>query len=235
MQLLKSIDKQYLEDFLLHFNNKIRYHSFQPEELILFCAKKFNINQVKEISKFYRLNLTPSEAARKMKDLNGLALGRRFIMENKPAHYAFEVGVGSNICDIVFLDNKDNIVAVEIKANGDSLERAEKQCEAYSVWADYVYVLTEFEKLKAVNKLISRKFGRYLYKKDIDKFVKFKSHKFNHKDYSVILNNLNNQKLRYISQKYNIKPTSNKGKIFAELQKLNNKEVKRDIKLCLLK
>jgi len=236
-QLLRLIDFDFLDTFLLNFNNKPRHHSFDSKEtLIKFYAKKFNKTQVREIFDSFKIGLSPVDVANNMKELNGYKLGFKFIELSKPKYYSFEVRLGKNKCDLVLLDENFNLTAIEIKANNDYLQRALKQCEMYSKWADYVYVLTELNKSKLLDKVMPTKFGRILYNKHTNKFFITKADKTKNPNTTLILRNLSKEKLKILAKKYKIKATGNKSDLLNRFEKfLDNKYFINDVKMVLLK
>lgn len=237
IDLLKLIDFNFLEDFILNFNNKPRYHSFDSKEsLIRFCSKKFNDEQVREIFDSFKLGMQPADVANMMKELSGHKLGLKFIEKIKPKNYMFEVNLDGSICDLVFLDTNLNLVAIEIKANGDNVMRAPGQCERYRKWADFVYIMVEEKNYDIVRSIIPKWIGLIVYKNNKNKFLVFHPKKSNSPDLSFILENISKEKLEHLARIYRIKVTGKKPDLISRLKPMlmNNKFV-NDLKISLVK
>jgi hypothetical protein len=235
--ILNAIDSHFLDEFISNVNNVPRYHQFKSkEELINFCTKKFTKEQIYEIFDSFKARISPIELARKMRELNGRNIGLRFIEKMKPKYYSFEVNMNGSICDIVTLDSKLKLNAIEIKANGDNVKKAPKQCEKYRRWAELVYILTEDKKYNLIKSIIPSWIGLITYKKESDKFLIESPKKTNVPDLSFILENISKEKLVMLAKNYKIKTSGEKKILVSRLKPLlKNENFVNNLKITLLK
>lgn len=236
-ELLSLVDYEFLDSFVLSYNNKPRYHSFgSKESLVAFCSKKFNEGQVAEIFDSFKLGMSPILAANGMKELSGRELGAMFIEKFKPKDYMFEVSLGSNICDLVLLDRKRNLVAIEIKANGDDLSRAPEQCRAYTKWADYVYIMVDEKKVQAAKSMLPRWVGLISFIGARNRLYMNAPQERARPDISFILENISKEKLEALARMYKVKVSGNKADLIFRLKPLlENKRFTVDLKASLIR
>lgn len=234
-ELLGLVDSDFLETLATSFNNKPRYHQFDSKEsLVEFCSKKFSETQVIKIFDSFRSGTSPVEVANAMKELSGHSLGLKFIEKVKPDHYMFELNMGGSICDLVFLDHDMNLVAVEIKANGDDVRRAPRQCDEYKKWADFVYLLIDEKKHENAKSILPSWTGLIIYSGK--KFLVSHPKTRVSPDSAFILENISRKKLECLSRIYKIKMSGSKNDLISRLKPmLGNKKFVNDLKVCLLR
>lgn len=237
IDLLNRIDFEYLEIIIMQSNNIPRYHSFSKNEIVKFCSKKFTKKQIEYIFDSFKVVQPPHIVAKNLKNLNGHKIGLKYINWFKPKHYSFEVKLNRNICDVVLLDDNLNLIAIEIKADGDNIQRAPKQCIEYSKWADYVYLLTNSNKIELIRKILPNKIGLIFYDKYSDIFImKEPAQKTKLFNVNFILKNLNIKKLRNLAKMYKIKTSGKKTELISRFKYLkSNKNFIINVKKILIK
>lgn len=154
--LLQKIDTAYLRDFSVGFNNTPRYECLQKDdsELIKYFSQKFSAEQLNEILSSYLLDKPASDIANKLRERNGKEITQQFVLQLKPGEKAKKEFVADGrLCDLLLLNAAGELVAIEVKANGDKVQPAVSQCEDYKKWAEKVYLLIEERKLPELKKI----------------------------------------------------------------------------------
>ncbi len=225
-QLLSNISEEYIKQAVLQINNSPRYSTFSKSglELLDYASQKMSIEQIKVLRKGYFLNMPPNQIGLNFREKNGKEIAKEFLKIVKPKIFRKELTITNRVCDIAYVQNGD-IVAIEIKANGDNIRKAIGQCIEYSKWANYTYLLVEPQKVKELNKIkMPKGIGVLIIKnKEIEykKRARYVSHNL-----SIYLNLLNNKKLQKITKVLKIKNVKQKKKMLSKIvfeSKINHK------------
>jgi len=235
-EMLSKIDRKYLRDIVLKVNNSPQYRflGFNDIELTEFLAQKFDKGEVRAIYRSYIIGKNPKDIAEELRERGGGELAEKLVRELKGEFIGRrEVKVKNRFCDLVLFNNKTKkLYAIEVKANGDTLSRAEIQCADYRKWAYLVYILIEEQKLDDAKKLPDY-IGIFVVKNG----VVCEERRAQENDISIenYLNLLTLQDLKNLGRKYRIKVSGRKVELKEKLSKLpRSDELLVDCKKALL-
>jgi hypothetical protein len=241
-RLLSEIDDNYIRQVLLATNNIPRYEIFSKsnQSLIKFASKKFTKEQIDIIRRSFVYNKSANNVGSMFREKNGRELGDIFIEFIRPVAFRKEFRAYNRVCDIAYLNSEGSLIAVEIKANGDKIKNAIDQCNSYSRWANFVYLLIEEKKIKELSRVkLPNHTGIFVF--DGINFKKIKEAKRLEHEFENYLVLLNASSLRRLASKFHL---TAKGKkilirelIEHKIKSINNifiKNIDKEIKMAML-
>lgn len=217
--VLERIDENTLLQILIKLNNTPRYDvlSKDKDEFLKYAASKLTKEQALIILRGLNYQgKTIDDVAKEIKEKSGSELRSLFIKSLANVKFRKEFRVGNRQVDLAYLLN-NNIIAVEVKANGDKIEAAKSQCDDYSKWANYVYLLVEGKKEHELSKADLGDFvGVLVY--NGTKFVELKKAKLLEHGLDVYMNFMNSKSLRNLAKSCGVKSDGTKESIAASIK-----------------
>ena len=140
--------------------------------------------------------------AEDLRERNGIELSKIFIQKMEDViSYKREINVGNRIADLAFLKANGNLIAIEIKANGDNLQKARDQLKDYFKWSNEVYLIVDERKKynHIVNSKLKNDFGVIIYNQANNRFKTVKKSENKNREFKHIKPFLNKRELKNIN------------------------------------
>lgn len=223
-QLLEKIDSKYLIELAISIcnNPKYFYRYISKEGIIKVLVNKLNKDQISRIYRYYLIDYAPQDVGNIIRQLNGDEIRESFIKENifkDDKFFLREVLLKYKKCDLVVIDPDFRLLrAIEIKANGDKIFGAVRQCGFYLNWADETLLIIDKRHLqyeKIILQLKDMGIGIIIF----DEFcfnIMHKSKKMS-LDIEKVLKLLPKYCIKNISRENNLKITGNKAQLISYL------------------
>jgi hypothetical protein len=135
-----SMNVVFLRELAENINLSFRSHSCSDKaSLVRLLDKKISADKTETVLKMYLTCCDAKDIAQaiKPKGMDEIAAKVKRLFNTPECLY--EVTVGSNRCDLVFLVEEE-IVAMEIKSGQDSMKNALSQLKSYAQWANRVFL-----------------------------------------------------------------------------------------------
>ena len=224
-ELLRQVDLENLRKVAMLTNNVPKYNLLDKskEDLIVYLSNKFNTKKLHLIMRELMVGKEVQKIAERLRERNGIELSKIFIQKMEGVvSYKREINVGNRIADLAFLKRNGNLIAIEIKANGDNVKKAISQCRDYEEWADFVYLLIESKKMQELEKIKANfdKTGFIVFFEDSGKFKIIKEAGANYPSIDELTKRMPVRSLRELAKKYKIKSSQRKLFIIKDLKKL---------------
>jgi len=220
-EILKSIPEDLLIEIHIRSRRKPNYkiRNLKGERLRDFLSDQYTKNELIEIARHYVINgRKAAEIAKRISKPSGDTITGDLIQYFPSSFVGIrEVRIRRTPCDLCLINvDEKTIWAIEVKAEGDQIKRAIRQCFDYLLWADYVGVCIT-SKRNGFLKGLPRRVG--IYEWDDGEIRCVRKPKLNKPDAFVLLDSIPLQNLKRIAHRYEIRASSVKKKTINDLLK----------------
>ena len=156
-----GMNTSFLRELAENINLSFRSHADTDKEtLVRLLDKKISSEKSELVYKMYLTCFDAKDVAHIIKPKGMDEIVEKVKTLFKTSECLYEVTVGSNRCDLVFLSERE-IIAVEVKSAQDKMKNAVDQLNSYSQWANQIFLAYDIKHRPTLAKLdlSNKKFG----------------------------------------------------------------------------